>query len=140
MKLLSLITLPRTLAKDKHNGINRVMWYFLMEYQVYPSWDTKSIINCQGCEGLSYTLDWSDNPYHVWTYFMYYNLYSFTCMATDDFVNFWNTGETNTSAGCLGFCKIEKARYSMTSCDDVTRDYLIILDILQWSQEVILIC
>lgn len=71
---------------------------------------------------------------------MYYNLCSFTRMATDGFVNFWNTRETNTLAEYLGFRKIEKARYSMTCCDDVTRDYLIILDILPCSQEVILIC
>lgn len=139
--MLSLITLPRTLAEDKHNGINTVIWYFLMEYQAYPSWDTKPIINWQGCEVLSYTLDWSDNPYHVWTYFMHYNLYAFASMATDGFVNFWSTKEKNILAECLGFHffhKIEKARYSTTNCDDVTRDYLIILDRLLCSQEVIL--
>lgn len=38
----------------------------------------------------------------------------------------------------LVFHKIKKARYSTTSCDDVTRDYLIILDMLLCSQEVIL--
>lgn len=71
---------------------------------------------------------------------MYYNLYSFASMATDGFVDFWSTRERNILAGCLVsfFHKIEKARYSTTSCDDVTRDYLIILDMLLCSQEVIL--
>lgn len=36
------------------------------------------------------------------------------------------------------FLQDRKARYSTTSCDDVTRDYLIILDMLLCSQEVIL--
>lgn len=74
-----------------------------MEYQAYPPWDKKPIINWQGCKGVSYTLDWSDNPYRVWTYFMYYILYSFASMATDGFVNFWSTREKNTLAECLRF-------------------------------------
>lgn len=36
------------------------------------------------------------------------------------------------------FHKIEEIRYSTTSCDDVIRDYLIILDMLLCNQEVIL--
>lgn len=74
-----------------------------MEYQAYPSWEAKPIINWQGCEGFTYTLDWSDNPYHVWTYFMYYNLYSCASMATDGFVNLWSTSESNVLAECLVF-------------------------------------
>ena len=62
-------------------------------------------------------------------------------MATDGFVNFQNTRKRNILAECLGFHffhNIEKVRYSATNCDDVTRDYLIILDMLLCSQEVIL--